>query len=765
MKNQKCMLSVIRMVGNLTVGHSGYRLPAAILMLSVFSAEIAVAKTEQAGNKETLIVTATRSEKTVSEVANTVSVIEEERIEYEIARNIADLVRFEPGVSVSGSGRFGLDGFNIRGIDGDRVLTLIDGVPTSDEFSFGPFLSSRRDFVDISGLSSVEIVRGPGSSIYGSNAIGGVVNFITKDPVDYLDGKRFAGSAKVGFNSIDGSVNTTLQGAFGNETLSGFIAATVRDGSETESFFTNSEVGENQASQNPQEFDNKNIYAKIIFEPNDHHRLSLTAERFDGETETNVTSAAGTFVRGVLVNSELGNDERNRERFSLDYTFSSDDSLLFDSVNLLAYLQDSDAVQRTLSERVAFGQIQERTRDSYYQQENQGLRLQFNKRVESSGVSHEVVYGVDYDVSDVETLREGGTVVQETGAPVFEFLPFPTRDFPNSEYKSFGAFIQYEVSLLNDKLHLIPALRYDNFKLNPSADEIFFSGNPGQAEPVGYDESQVSEKLGLIYDFNEQWSLYAQYAEGFRAPPLNAVNVGFTNLIGGYTTLSNPSLRPESGETYELGLRRVSDAGSIEFTVYQNNYDNFIEELSVVGFNFVTGLLEFQAVNLEETQIDGFEFKASYDLGALSTVFDGIQVRAAYAHADGKNEINGEPLNSIDPNQFVLGVKYGQQEDRWSVEAIVTATERKKSSDIDAASLNGNDAFETPGYAIMDLIGHVNVSDNLTVNWGIYNVTDKKYFQWSQEFIQDFSLAGGEGDLGRLTQAGRNYAITMKYDF
>ena len=102
---------------------------------------------------DTVTVIATRTERALDEVAATVSVKTAEDIDRELTRDIADLVRFEPGVSVAGTGsRFGLTGFRIRGIGGNRVLTLIDGVRVPDEFSFGPFLSARRDLVDIDSL-------------------------------------------------------------------------------------------------------------------------------------------------------------------------------------------------------------------------------------------------------------------------------------------------------------------------------------------------------------------------------------------------------------------------------------------------------------------------------------------------------------------------------------------------------------------------------------------------------------------------------------
>lgn len=148
---------------------------------------------------DTITVIATRTERALSEVAATVSITTAEDMERELTRDIADLVRFEPGVSVGGTGsRFGLGGFTIRGIGGNRVLTLVDGVRVPDEFSFGPFLGSRRDFVDIDSLSRAEIARGPISSLYGSDALGGVVALTTKGPRDYLDeGSPFYGGFKL----------------------------------------------------------------------------------------------------------------------------------------------------------------------------------------------------------------------------------------------------------------------------------------------------------------------------------------------------------------------------------------------------------------------------------------------------------------------------------------------------------------------------------------------------------------------------------------
>lgn len=120
-----------------------------------------------------------------------------------LARDLKNLFRYEPGISVSSSfGRFGLGDIRIRGLGGNRVLIQTDGIPVSDAFSIGSFSNANRDFVDLGTLKQVEVQRGPGSALYGSDALGGVVSFRTKDPEDYLaDGKRSHVGAKLGCES------------------------------------------------------------------------------------------------------------------------------------------------------------------------------------------------------------------------------------------------------------------------------------------------------------------------------------------------------------------------------------------------------------------------------------------------------------------------------------------------------------------------------------------------------------------------------------
>ena len=109
-------------------------------------------------------------------VAATVTVIPRETIERRLVADVKELVRYEPGLSVrSDPFRFGLDTFAVRGVGGNRVAVEVDGIPAAGGFAVGSFSDSGRSFVDPAFLERVEVLRGPASSLYGSDAIGGVV--------------------------------------------------------------------------------------------------------------------------------------------------------------------------------------------------------------------------------------------------------------------------------------------------------------------------------------------------------------------------------------------------------------------------------------------------------------------------------------------------------------------------------------------------------------------------------------------------------------
>ena len=482
---------------------------------------------------ESFTVTATRLERLLKDVPATVSVISAEDVEKNLSRDIRDLIRYEPGVSVGGSNRFGLNGFTIRGIGDDRVLTQVDGVPTIDEYNFGAFMTARRDFIDVDALKTVEIVRGPASSLYGSDALGGVVSFLTKDPEDYLAevSRPWYLSAKGGYSSEDNSFLTTATAAGGGDVLKGLLVYTWRDGEETESNGSDGSNGPARAKADPQNFDSHNVLAKLVYDLNESNRFRITAEYYKNDTDTDIRSDYNTFTcssRGCSHENltSRGDDDRERYRLTLGHEYNGD-TWLFSRAKWHVYFQDSKSEQQTSQERFnfIFRSLENRARFSSFDQDVFGAELQLDRTINAGGMEHHVVYGFEYEETDSRTLRDGGTVNALTGAPVPNFfLAFPTRGFPVSETTEYAFFLQDEIALFGEKLLLTPGLRYDHYEMDPTVDEIFLGGNPGTPVPEKYRDEQVSFKLGAVFRLNDLFSLYGQSAQGFRAPPYDNVN-------------------------------------------------------------------------------------------------------------------------------------------------------------------------------------------------------------------------------------------------
>lgn len=182
-------------------------------------------------------ITATRTEQAVDSVPSTVSVQTREQLDRQNVNNIKELVRYEPGVSVGGAGqRAGITGYNIRGIDGNRILTQIDGVELPNDFFSGPYAQTHRNYVDPDIVKRVEILRGPASALYGSNAIGGAVSYFTLDPSDIIkDGKDVGARLKAGYESASHSWLTSATVAGRADDFDGLLHYGYRQGHETES--------------------------------------------------------------------------------------------------------------------------------------------------------------------------------------------------------------------------------------------------------------------------------------------------------------------------------------------------------------------------------------------------------------------------------------------------------------------------------------------------------------------------------------------------
>lgn len=729
------------------------------LLLSALMCTTAAAD-DAATRLDKVSVTATKTPREVRETAGVITVIDAEEIENRSVQDIRDLVRYEPGVSVtSDPARFGLNGFSIRGIGANRVLVELDGVPVSDTFSIGAFSNAGRDFVDPEVLKRVEILRGAASSLYGSDAIAGVVSFTTRDPADYLAGDNSYFAGKAGYNSDDDSWVTTLLSAFGNERNAGLVTYTRREGGELDNMGDIASLDDSRTAPNPQDYVSDNVLLKGVFDRGDNvFRITLDAHR--GETETEVFSSRSvsdqSAVYGfpyIVSTTDLdGIDERERTRLVLGWDFAG--ARWFDGGSLSLYGQRSETAQDTIEARTNnIAGVESdvlRNRHFLFEQDLVGVNLDLRRAFEAGSTKHQLVYGLEVEQTDTEQLRDGTETNLQTGVTSPTILPdqFPVRDFPPSKTLEAGLYLQDEIRWQNGFM-LIAGLRVDHYRLDVNkADAIFVEDNP-TTTPQDISETSISPKLGFLQPFGESWALFGQYAHGFRSPPYNDVNVGFTNLMFGYTAIPNAALEPETSDSLELGVRYSGAATSLEFTLFQNRHEDFIETLVNLGRDPESGLIVYQSQNVDEVTIEGAELRFEHHFDTLP----GLRAIAALLWSEGENDQTGEDIVSVDPHRLVAGLDYTAPSQKWGVEFVSTFVDGRETDD--------EAQFATPGYALFDLMGWVNLADNVKLVGGMFNLTDRKHWEWAS--VQ--GIAANDPAIDRYTRPGINGSVALRVSF
>jgi hemoglobin/transferrin/lactoferrin receptor protein len=302
---------------------------------------------------------------------------------------------------------------------------------------------------------------------------------------------------------------------------------------------------------------------------------------------------------------------------------------------------------------------------------------------------------------------------------------------------------------------LIPALRVDYYRLDPTADRIYREDNPA-VPVVGLDELSLAPKLGATYAFGPRAAAFLQYAHGFRSPPPEDVNIGFELPLLNYRAIPNPDLQPERSNGYEAGLRWRSPSVQLTASAYYNDYRDFIESRVNLGPDPDTGVIQFQSQNIDEARIYGAELAATVQGDELASVLEGWTSRLAASWARGDDLVRDVPLNSVDPASVVAEVGYASRSGRWASQFVVTAVEGKH--DVNDTVV---DVYETEGYVTLDLLVQVDLGRGLRLNAGLFNATDVAYIEWADVR----GRPAGDALIPYYTRPGRNASVTLHWQF
>ena len=359
-----------------------------------------------------MTISATRQEQDVNSVPSTVTVQDRQDLDRRNVNTIKDLVRYEPGVSVGGAGqRGGISNYNIRGIDGDRILTQIDGVEIPNSFFNGPYAKTQRNYVDPEIIKRVEILRGPASALYGSNAIGGAVSYFTLDPDDIIKpGKDVGARLKTGYSSANRSwlKSGTVAGRSGE--FDGLLHLSQREGHETESYGDHGGTGLSRTAANPSDIKTTNVLAKAGWNYNDDDRLAFTYEKYKDRVSVNEKSAVGgPFDAGKpfgMYLSRTGKDTISRERFGLQNSMVLDTALA-DHFKWNLNYQIAKTDQDTLEDYFPFSRHVMRTRNTTYEEKMWVLDAQADKAFYIGDTDHLLTYGATVKHQKVTGSRSG----------------------------------------------------------------------------------------------------------------------------------------------------------------------------------------------------------------------------------------------------------------------------------------------------------------------------------------------------------------------
>lgn len=638
-----------------------------------------------------IVVVAHKSARSVRDIASNVTVMSREYLNANLSTSIADIFQYSPGIDYEAAGsRFGTEGINIRGVGGNRVAMLVDGVPLSDQFDVGSFSNATRDFVNAGLIERIEVLHGPASALYGSSAIGGVVAIRTPDPAD-LTGRGSGGGDVLGtWRGADQSSHASGMFAIGDAERGLLLGGSLRSGHELESAAV-------PDSLDLRDYERRSALVKYVANDRFGQTWRLAFIHQDSTVSSDLNSVLGG-GRYTSTTALEGDDEYTLDLLNFEYEFGSPDGWV-DSGVLRAYFETAEVSQRTLDERGNAATPVSIDRYFNFDQQIHGVELNLQKLLSGGGLDHRLGFGIEYRERETSEYRDGlsTNMVDGTATNVLLGEVFPLRDFPLSTSSEWGAYVEDTVEI--GDWSIIAAIRADRYDLSPSNDPMYAEDYPF-AEVVSITESDLSPKLGAIYRLNEATDVYVQYAHGFRAPPYEDANIGLEIPLFNYRAIPNPDLRSESSDGIDVGIRWHGEESSARLSVFRTDYTDFIESKVRLGTDPISGRTLFQSQNLSKTVIKGVEAGGHLNLRG---VLQSVRIDGSLYLARGENRDNGQPLNSVGPGQAVFGVSWNAANADRQVRLQSTLTDSWDDRDESSGEL-----FKPPGHAIFPILLKIN---------------------------------------------------------
>ncbi len=661
-----------------------------------------------------VVVTTTRYNDSAFNIPVGITVVDQQELLERSSRTAAEALRQKPGIWIQKTGHLGGSPV-IRGFIGARVIYLFDGIRRNTAGLFkGP--NSFLQNIDALDIDRVEVIRGPGSVLYGSDAIGGVVNVITNEKPVFSPEYRFGGRLYGRYGTVDQETSGRIETYVSGPKLYAFVGGTSRDISDLKA---GGDIGE----QIPSSWEESNWDAQIDYLPGDGHQIQFFAQDFS-------RPIGRRFDRP---NWEQKND---RQLFGMRYKGRSVGPM--ENLIFTAYHQSQQNF------------IDEKFFDSDSDEKTFGFEFQATS---SLAQNLESTYGFSFYRDDIKKSN-----------------PQKGTSDPDVQWDNPAIFMLNKWQA-TDALLVEFGLRWDRFSLKsdpPPFDQLAstvqdaINNGSFSVDALDLDETDnaVTGAIGAVYSLTDHLNLVGHIGRSFRAPNKSDM-LGFGQFSFGFNVPAAGTLDPESSWTYEIGLRAMQADYSGALTFFYTEIDDAIisrtgtfggsdfvdvngngikdsdEQVFVKGNS--TGTIKAEGVELE----GNYYFPSSWTSSLLGKGYTSIYGNFSWIY--GKDTGENEPLDRAYPVNALVGLrwedernalqrKYWVAMEAWLVNDFSRIPSNRQFRDpafrVDPQDRNSDllrPDGSVPGFSTFSIRAGMNITRNVTVALLLDNLTDKKY--------------------------------------
>jgi iron complex outermembrane receptor protein len=688
-----------------------------------------VATADEAKGPEEVVVTAQREhyrgDVPLEELPQSVTVLTAETLQEVGVVRLNDALDLASGVARQNTFGGVWDSFAIRGFAGDPNFPsgyLVNGFNAARGFG---------GIRDTSSVQKIEVLKGPGSALFGRGEPGGVVAITTKKPTFETEGSVTMAGGSNSFYRGEGDFTTPLGDA---------IAIRVTAAYEDADSFRDT-IHQKRAFASP------SVLARI----GDDTTISYELEWSDQEIPFDRGVVARNGVLGIVPNSrflgEPGDGPMTAKvlghQLELQHNFGGNWALLVGGAYRDTELKGFGQSPELVATRQPFftdGQTLSRQRRyTDYESNDVVGRAELSGSFDTGSITHHLLVGADYNEFELDRLQTRyrppvftptSTLAQLNAvnvfSPVYGILPAPNAFVFNDveQQTAYGVYLTDQMDL-TEQFKFRLGGRYDWFKQE-------FDDSLAALQPPKQDVTKFSPSVGVVYELTDGVSFYAAYAQGFRP------NTGFD-------VQRNP-FEPEETESYEVGMK---------FTALGSALSGTIAVFTMDKTNVITAdpVNSGQSVAIGEAESKGVEFDVSGELPAQ------FRVQLSYAYTDAKSATSvldpdfrkvveaGDPLINIPKhNASVLLFKDFDISGRTLTFGAGAKYFSKRLGE------TGTD-FYLPDYTTVRLLGSYDVTENLKISAEVNNLLDEEY--WPASYSTLWIAAG----------APREYQVRVGYDF